>query len=94
MKYLYTLTILIQTFAIIILYQDPNYQTLALIFAPAILLSLFGGLYFIFKNKWLAYTGMLGCVVFVPIGALGVFALRSEMDNEIKRDFLRSLRSE
>ena len=46
------------------------------------------------KNKWLAYTGMLGCVVFVPIGALGVFALRSEMDNEIKRDFLRSLRSE
>ena len=94
MKYLYTLTILIQTFAVVTLYQDPNYQTLALIFAPAILLSLVGGLYFILKNKWLAYIGMLGCVVFVPIGALGVFALRSEMDKEIKRHFLRSLHNE
>lgn len=70
----------------------PNrYLIVVLVLAISVVLQVFGGIYSILKQSWIAYLGMLGFVLFLPIGLFGMVGLSKMMDAHNSTIFRRRL---
>ena len=94
MDRLYYVSLCIQLLLIILVQLDSEYSPVNYVFVPAFFLSTLGFLYAKTQKKIFAYISMAGFLVFVPIGILGVIAVRNTMDKELKRKFKERLNNE
>lgn len=92
MPHLFYVSLLIQWLVIGSISLDPEYSVLAFVFIPAAVLSLVGFFYPKSNSKAVAYISMAGFAFFVPIGLLGIVAVRNAMDKEAKDKFERRMK--
>lgn len=71
-----------------------EYIGLIIFLRLGVLLSLAGFLYPKTQNKLWAYIAMVGFAFFVPVGLLGMIAMRNKIDKYEKEAFLESLENE
>lgn len=91
---LYYFCLFIVCLCIIYLAQLPEYRGINVVFIPAFILTLNGFIYQKTKKNIYAYLAMIGFAVFVPIGMVGIVAMRQQMDKEQHRKFKRRLDNE
>lgn len=73
---------------------DGTYNGLSYITIPAFVLTLFGIIYLITKKNIFGYMAITGFVFLLPVGILGVLAMRNEMDKIIKNEFIRKFNND
>ncbi|QRV22977.1 hypothetical protein [Marinomonas foliarum] len=94
MERLYYVSLCIQLLLILIIQSDPEYSPVNFLFIPAFFLATFGLIYAKTQKNIFAYISMAGFLAFIPIGILGVIAVRNTMDKESKRKFKERLNDE
>jgi len=78
----YLMSLIIALGVIISIGHDPDYYEVNYILIPAFLLTIFG------------FVAMLGFIFFVPIGLIGIYAIRNMMDDHAKLLFKRTLKND
>lgn len=91
---LYVLSLFINLILIILIAVDGTYNGLSYITIPAFTLTLFGIIYQLTKKNIFGYIAITGFVFLLPIGILGILAIRNEMDKIIKSEFIRKFNNE
>ena len=90
----YLISLVIILGVVISIGYNPHYDEVNYVLIPAFLLTMFGFIYKITYKKVFAYVAMIGFVFFVPIGLIGVYAMRNMVDNHARLLFKRALDNE
>lgn len=93
MNYYFTSLIVILGVIISVEY-NPYYHEINNIFIPAFALTTFGFIYQLTHKKVFGYIAMVGFIIFVPIGLMGIYAIKNSMDNHAKLLFKRTLEND
>jgi uncharacterized membrane protein YuzA (DUF378 family) len=90
----YLMSLIIALGVIISIGLDPHYYEVNYILIPAFLLTIFGFIYRLTSKKIFGFVAMLGFIFFVPIGLIGIYAIRNMMDDHAKLLFKRTLKND